>query len=76
MYKEIQMKLSTMFKVYRYATAFTGFGLPGLLMEAAKDSVRKEVAFQLSNLTPIPEPETKPETIDFFTVVYHNHMEK
>ena len=65
-----------MFKVYRYAAAFTGFGLPGLLMEASKDSVRKEVAFQLSNLTPIPEPEIKPETIDFFTVVYHNHMEK
>ena len=69
------MKLSTMFKVYRYATAFTGFGLPGLLMEAAKASVKKEIAFQLTNLTPIPETETRPE-IDFFTVVYRNHTEK
>lgn len=69
------MKFSTMSKIYRYANAFAGFGLPGLLMEAAKSSVRKEVAFQLSNLTPIPESETRPE-IDFFTVVYHNHMEK
>lgn len=76
MYKEIQMKLSTMFKVYRYATAFTGFGLPGLLMEAAKSSIRNEIAFQLSSHAQIPEPETKPETIDFFTVVYRNHMEK
>lgn len=71
------MKFSTMFKIYRYANAFAGFGLPGLLMEAAKSSIKQEVAFQLTNLTPIPEiePEAKPE-IDFFTVVYHNHMEK
>ena len=69
------MKLSTMFKIYRYANAFAGFGLPGLVIEAAKASVKKEIAFQLTNHTPIPEPETRPE-IDFFTVVYHNHMEK
>lgn len=69
------MKLSTMFKIYRYANAFAGFGLPGLVMEAAKASVKKEIAFQLTNLTPIPETETRPE-IDFFTVVYHNRMEK
>lgn len=64
-----------MFKVYRYATAFAGFGLPGLLMEAAKSSIRKEVAFQLATRTQLPEPETKPE-IDFFTVVMNNHVEK
>lgn len=69
------MKLSTMFKIYRYANAFAGFGLPGLLMEAAKSSIKQEVAFQLTNLTPIPETETRPE-IDFFTVVYRNHAEK
>nr|DAW11130.1 MAG TPA: hypothetical protein [Caudoviricetes sp.] len=69
------MKLSTMFKVYRYANAFAGFGLPGLVMEAAKASIKKEVAFQMANLTPIPESETRPE-IDFFTVVYRNHTEK
>ncbi len=63
------MKFSTMFKIYRYANAFAGFGLPGLVMEAAKASIKKEVAFQLTNLTPIPETETRPE-IDFFTVVY------
>lgn len=71
------MKFSTMFKIYRYANAFTGFGLPGLLMEAAKSSIKQEVAFQLTNLTPIPEiePEAKPE-IDFFTVVMNNHTGK
>lgn len=69
------MKFSTMFKIYRYANAFAGFGLPGLLMEAAKSSIKKEVAFQLTNLTPIPEQETRPE-IDFFTVVMNNHTEK
>lgn len=71
------MKLSTMFKIYRYANAFAGFGLPGLLMEAAKSSIKQEVAFQLTNLTPIPEiePEAKPE-IDFFTVVMNNHTGK
>lgn len=69
------MKFSTMFKIYRYANAFAGFGLPGLLMEAAKSSIKQEVAFQLTNLTPIPETETRPE-IDFFTVVYRNHTEK
>lgn len=69
------MKISTMFKIYRYANTFAGFGLPGLVMEAAKSSIKKEVAFQLSNLTPIPESETRPE-IDFFTVVYRNHTEK
>lgn len=69
------MKLSTMFKAYRYATAFAGFGLPGLLMEAAKISVKKEIAFQLTTHTQIPEPETRPE-IDFFTVVMNNHVEK
>lgn len=71
------MKFSTMFKIYRYANAFAGFGLPGLLMEAAKSSIKQEVAFQLTNLTPIPEiePEAKPE-IDFFTVVMNNHTEK
>lgn len=69
------MKLSTMFKVYKYANAFAGFGLPGLLMEAAKSSIRKEIAFQLTTHTQIPEPETRPE-IDFFTVVMNNHVEK
>lgn len=71
------MKISTMFKIYRYANAFAGFGLPGLLMEAAKSSIKQEVAFQLTNLTPIPEiePEAKPE-IDFFTVVMNNHTGK
>lgn len=69
------MKLSTMFKVYKYATAFAGFGLPGLVMEAAKASIKKEVAFQLATHTKIPEPETRPE-IDFFTVVMNNHTEK
>lgn len=69
------MKLSTIFKAYRYATAFAGFGLPGLLMEAAKSSIKKEVAFQLSSHTQIPEPENRPE-IDFFTVVMNNHVEK
>ncbi len=69
------MKFSTMFKIYRYANAFAGFGLSGLLMEAAKSSIKKEVAFQLTNLTPIPETETRPE-IDFFTVVYRDHTEK
>lgn len=69
------MKLSTVFKAYRYATSFAGFGLPGLLVEAAKSSIRKEVAFQLSTHTPIPEQETRPE-IDFFTVVMNNHVEK
>jgi len=71
------MKFSTMFKIYRYANAFAGFGLPGLLMEAAKSSIKQEVAFQLTNLTPIPEiePEAKPE-IDFFTVVMNNHTGK
>lgn len=71
------MKFSTMFKIYRYANAFAGFGLPGLLMEAAKSSIKQEVAFQLTNLTPIPEiePEAKPE-IDFFTVVMYNHTGK
>lgn len=66
-----------MFKVYRYATAFAGFGLPGLVMEAAKSSIKKEVAFQLTNLAPIPETEveTRPE-IDFFTVVMNNRVEK
>jgi hypothetical protein len=66
-----------MFKIYRYANAFAGFGLPGLLMEAAKSSIKQEVAFQLTNLTPIPEiePEAKPE-IDFFTVVMNNHTGK
>ena len=67
------MKISTMFKIYRYANAFAGFGLPGLLMEAAKSSIKQEVAFQLA--THIPEPETRPE-IDFFTVVMNNHVEK
>lgn len=70
------MKLSTMFKIYRYTNAFCGFGLPGLVIEAAKSSIKREVAFQLTTHAQIPEPETKPETIDFFTVVYHNHMEK
>ena len=71
------MKFSTMFKIYRYANAFACFGLPGLLMEAAKSSIKQEVAFQLTNLTPIPEiePEAKPE-IDFFTVVMNNHTGK
>ena len=69
------MKLSTMFKIYRYANAFAGFGLPGLVIEAAKASVKKEIAFQMANLTPIPESETRHE-IDFFTVVYRNHTEK
>nr|DAS30907.1 MAG TPA: hypothetical protein [Caudoviricetes sp.] len=71
------MKFSTMFKIYRYANAFAGFGLPGLLMEAAKSSIKQEVAFQLTNLTPIPEIEleAKPE-IDFFTVVMNNHTGK
>ncbi len=64
-----------MFKVYKYANAFAGFGLPGLLVEAAKSSIRKEIAFQLSSHAQIPEPETKPE-IDFFTVVMNNHVEK
>lgn len=71
------MKLSTMFKIYRYTTAFAGFGLPGLVMEAAKSSIKKEIIFQLTNLTPIPETEveTRPE-IDFFTVVMNNRVEK
>ena len=71
------MKLSTMFKIYRYANAFAGFGLPGLVIEAAKASIKKEVSFQLNNLVPIPEQETdtRPE-IDFFTVVMNNHVEK
>ena len=71
------MKLSTMFKIYRYVNSFAGFGLPGLMMEAAKASIKKEVAFQLTNLTPIPEieAETRPE-IDFFTVVMNNHTGK
>lgn len=69
------MKLSTMFKIYRYSTALAGFGLPGLVMEAAKASVKKEIAFQLATHTQIPEPETRPE-IDFFTVVMNNHVEK
>ena len=69
------MKFSTMFKIYRYANAFAGFGLPGLLIEAAKSSIKKEVAFQLATHTPILEQETRPE-IDFFTVVYRNHTEK
>ena len=71
------MKFSTMFKIYRYANAFAGFGLPGLLMEAAKSSIKQEVALQLTNLTPIPEiePEAKPE-IDFFTVVMNSHTGK
>ena len=49
------MKISTMFKIYRYATAFSGFGLSGLVMEAAKSSIKKEVAFQLATHTPIIE---------------------
>ena len=65
------MKISTMFKVYKYATAFAGFGLPGLVMGAAKASIKKEVVFQLSSHAQIPEPE-----IDFFTVVMNNHVEK
>jgi hypothetical protein len=69
------MKLSTMFKIYRYTNAFCGFGLAGILFESARDSIKKEVQFQIANRTPIPEPETKPE-IDFFTVVYRNHTEK
>lgn len=69
------MKLSTMFKVYKYANAFAGFGLPGLLMEATKSSIKKEIAFQLTTHTQNPEPETRPE-IDFFTVVMNNHVEK
>ena len=69
------MKISTMFKVYKYATAFAGFGLPGLVIEAAKASIKKEVVFQLSSHAQIPEPETKPE-IDFFTVVMNNHAGK
>ena len=69
------MKFSTMFKIYRYANAFAGFGLPGLMIEAAKSSIKKEVAFQLSTHTPIPEQETRPE-IDFFTVVMNNHTGK
>lgn len=69
------MKLSTMFKIYRYSTAFAGFGLPGLLMEAAKASIKKEVAFQISSHTQIPEPEVK-DSVDFFTIIYRNHDEK
>lgn len=71
------MKFSTMFKIYRYANAFAGFGLPGLMMEAAKASIKKEIAFQLSTHTPIPEieTETRPE-IDFFTIVMNNQTEK
>lgn len=69
------MKLSTMFKIYRYTNAFCGFGLAGILFESARDSIKKEVAFQLSTHTPIPEQETRPE-IDFFTVVMNNHTGK
>ena len=71
------MKISTMFKVYKFANAFAGFGLPGLVIEAAKSSIKREVSFQLTTHAQIPEieTETRPE-IDFFTVVYHNHMEK
>lgn len=71
----MKLSTSTMFKIYRYANAFAGFGLPGLLMEAAKTSVKKEITFQLATHTQIPEPETRPE-IDFFTVVMNNHVEK
>lgn len=70
------MKISTMFKIYRYANVFAGFGLPGLVIEAAKSSIKREVAFQLTTHTPIPESEAKPEVPDFFTVVMRNHMEK
>lgn len=69
------MKLSTMFKVYRYVNAFTGFGLAGLLFESARDSIRNEIRLQLSTHAPIPETEARPE-IDFFTVVMNNHVEK
>ena len=72
------MKLSTMFKVYKYINAFNGFGLVGVLAESVADSIKKEVQFQIANRTPIPIPESeaKPEVPDFFTVVMSNHMEK
>lgn len=64
------MKLSTMFKAYRYASAFAGFGLPGLVVEAAKSSIKKEVAFQLATRTPneksMSVEEKHPELALFF----------
>lgn len=70
--KDIQMKLSTMFKVYKYINAFNGFGLVGVLAESVADSIKKEVQFQIANRTPIPETEIKNDPIDFFTVVMNN----
>ena len=72
LYKDIQMELSTMFKVYKYINAFNGFGLVGVLAESVADSIKKEVQFQIANRTPIPEPEIKNDPIDFFTVVMNN----
>lgn len=69
------MKLSTMFKVYRYSTAFAGFGLPGLLMEAAKASIRKEVAFQLSTHTPIIENVNKEKHPELSIFVFNDVSE-
>lgn len=64
------MKLSTMLKVYKYANAFAGFGLPGLVMEAAKASIKKEVSFQISSRAPnekaMSVEEKHPELVLFF----------
>lgn len=69
------MKLSTMFKVYKFANAFAGFGLPGLLMEAAKSSVKKEVAFQLSTHTPIIENGVKEKHPELAIFVFNDVTE-
>ena len=59
-----------MFKVYKFANAFAGFGLPGLVMEAAKASIKKEVSFQISSRTPnekaMSVEEKHPELALFF----------
>lgn len=69
------MKLSTMFKIYRYSTALAGFGLPGLLMEAAKASVKREVAFQLTTRTPIIEESVKEKHPELSIFVFNDVTE-
>lgn len=64
-----------MFKIYRYANAFAGFGLPGLLMEAAKSSIKKEVAFQLATHTPIIENGVKEKHPELAISVFNDVTE-
>ena len=64
-----------MFKIYRYASAFGGFGLPGLVMEAAKASIKKEVAFQLSTHTSIIENGVKEKHPELSIFVFNDVTE-